>query len=45
MFLGFWSDCLILGLRVVDRVFEDEGFDFFGSSDVGLSATKEEVEA
>ena len=32
------------GLRVVDRVFVDEGFEIFGSSVVGLSATKEENE-
>ena len=40
----FWvflsSDCL--GLRVADRVFEEEGFDLFESSVVGLSETKEE---
>ena len=42
----FWvfllSDCLVLGLRVVDRVFEEEGFDLFEYSVVGLSETKEE---
>ena len=42
----FWvfllSDCLVLGLKVVDRVFEEEGFDLFESSVVGLSETKEE---
>ena len=39
------SDCLVLGLRVVDRVFEEEGFDLFDYSVVGLSETKkEEVE-
>ena len=36
------SDCLVLGLRVVDRVFEEEGFDIFESSVVELSETKEE---
>ncbi|XP_063727305.1 uncharacterized protein LOC134854876 [Symsagittifera roscoffensis] len=36
------EDCLVLGLRVVDRVFEEEGFDIFESSVVGLSETKEE---
>ena len=40
----FVSDCLILGLRVVDRIFDKEGFGLFGSSVVRLSATKEEVE-
>ena len=43
----FWvfllSDCLVLVLRVVDRVFDEEGFDLFESSVVGLSLeTKEE---
>ena len=43
----FWvfllSDCLVLGLRVVDRVFEEEGLDLFEYSVVGLSSeTKEE---
>ena len=43
----FWvfllSDCLVLGLIVVERVFEEEGFDLFESSVVGLSSeTKEE---
>ena len=44
----FWvfllSYCLFLGLRVVNRVFVEEPFDLFGSSDDGLSAKKEEVE-
>ena len=42
--LFFLSDYFILGLRVFDRVLFEEGFDLFGSSVVGLSATKEDVE-
>ena len=38
----FFSDYLVLDLRVVDRVFDEEGFDLFDSSVVGLSEIKEE---
>ena len=42
----FWvflfSDCLVLGLIIVDRVFEEEGIDLIDSSVVGLSEKKEE---
>ena len=33
-----------MALRFVDRVLEEEGFDLFDSSVVGLSEIKEEVE-
>ena len=36
--------CLILGLRVVDRVLVEESFNVFDFSVVGLSEAKEEVE-
>ena len=38
------SNCLVLGLRVVDRVFKEKGYDLLYDSVVDLSETGEEVE-